>query len=318
MGFVFSAALFFLILIVFELVYTLFRKPDSRSLHNVAERYSTSSQEGEDVDILYHRKLSDIKLFDKVLAVMPAVGNLDGLMQQGGVKMLAGVFILFDLIVGFLVFLTCSSLQTFLPLSIVLTSAGVLLPFLYLFYKRSERRSRFEVLFPDALDLMSYSLKAGHSIVASFKMVAEEMADPVGEEFSRVVEELNFGRDLNSALKSLAHRIDSSELRYFVTSVIIQRETGGNLVEMLVKIAEVIRRKFRFREKVKTLAAEGKISASILLALPFCAGAAILTLNPDYIRVLVDDPLGPYVVTVALIMMSIGSFIMYRLVQLDL
>ena len=318
MEFVFSAALFFLILIVFGLVYTLFRKPDSRSIHSVAERYSSSLPEDADVDILHHRRFSDIRLFDKVLAVMPAVVKLDGLMQQGGVKMLAGVFILFDLIAGSLVFLVCSSLQTFLPLSIVLSAAGFLLPCLYIFYNRRVRRSSFETLFPDALDLMGYSLKAGHSIVASFKMVAEEVADPVGDEFSRVVEELNFGRDLNSALKGLSHRIDSPELRYFVTSVIIQRETGGNLVEMLVKIAEVIRRKFRFREKVKTLAAEGKISASILLALPFCAGTAIFALNPEYIRVLVDDPLGPYVVTVALIMMSIGSFIMYRLVQLDL
>ena len=318
MGFVFSAALFFLTLIVFELVYTLVRKPDTRSIHRVAERYSTSSQEGEEVDILYCRKFSDIRLFNSVLAVIPAARKLDEFMQQGGVKMLAGVFILFDLIVGSLAFLICSSLQAFLPLSIVLSCVGFLLPFLYLFYKRSERRSRFEALFPDALDIMGYSLKAGHSIVASFKMVAEEMAEPVGEEFTRVVEELNFGRDFNSSLKGLSHRVDSPELRYFVTSVIIQRETGGNLVEMLVKISEVIRRKFRFREKVKTLAAEGKISATILLALPFCAGAAILILNPEYILVLVSDPIGPYVITVALIMMSIGSFIMYRLVQLDL
>ncbi len=318
MEFVFAAALFFLTLVVFELVYTLFRKPKSRSIRGAAERFSASAVEGEDVDILYYRKFSDIWLFDKVLVLLPAVSRLDELLQQGGVKMLAGVFILFDLIVGSLIFLTCSLLQTVLPLSLLLAGAGFFLPFLFLFYKRRQRRSQFESLFPDALDLMGYSLKAGHSIVASFRMVAEEMADPVGGEFSRVVEELNFGRDLNLALKAMANRIDSPELRYFVTSVIIQRETGGNLVEMLVKIAAVIRRKFRFREKVKTLAAEGKISAIILLALPFFAGAAIVIMNPEYIVVLIDDPLGPYVLTVALIMMSIGSLIMYKLVQLDL
>lgn len=314
----FSVALFFLILIVFELVYSLFRKPETRSVNRVAERYSTGLQKKEELDIMYYRKFSDIRLFDALLAAIPAVGKLDELMQQGGVKTLAGVFILFSLVVGALFFLIGASLQDALPLSLFISCSGALLPFLYLLYKRKVRRAQFEMLFPDALDLMGYSLKAGHSILASFKMVAEEMADPIGEEFNRIVEEINFGRDLDSSLRNFSRRIDSSELRFFVTSVIIQRETGGNLVEMLVKISGVIRRKFRFREKVKTLAAEGKLSAMILLALPFFAGAAILTLNPKYIMVLASDPLGPYAIGVALIMMSLGSFIMYRLVQLDM
>jgi tight adherence protein B len=318
MEFVFSATLFFLTLIVFELVYTIFKKPETHSINRIAKRYSTSSKNEDELDILYHRKFSDITLFDRVLALLPAVDKVDALMQQGGVKMLAGVFVLLHLIVGSLFFLVCSFLQPVLIFSILAGVVGLFLPFVYLFYRRSKRRAQFETLFPDALDLMGYSLKAGHSIVASFKMVSEEVADPVGDEFSRVVEELNFGRDFNSSLKGLSHRIDSAELRYFVTSVVIQRETGGNLVEMLVKISEVIRRKFRFREKVKTLAAEGKISALILLALPFFAGAAILALNPEYILILASDPIGPYVISVALLMMSIGSYIMYRLVQLDL
>lgn len=314
----FSVALFFLIMIVFELTYTLFRRPDSRSVDRAVERYSTGVQKEQEIDILYHRKCSDIKIFDRFLAAIPAVGRLDELMQQGGVKTLAGVFILFTLTVGALFFLFSASLSAPLPLSLLISCAGALLPFLYLLYKRKKRRAEFEALFPDALDLMGYSLKAGHSILASFKMVAEEMPGPIGEEFNRVVEEINFGRDLDSALRNFARRIDSSELRFFITSVIIQRETGGNLVEMLAKISEVIRRKFRFREKVQTLSAEGKLSAIILLALPFLIGAAILTLNPEYIMVLVTDPIGPYAIGIALTMMSIGSFIMYRLVQLDM
>jgi tight adherence protein B len=318
MKIVFSIALFFLILIVFELVYTLFKKPDTRSVNRVVERYSTGLQEEEELDILYYRKFSDIKLFDRILAASPAVRALDELMQQGGVKTLAGIFILFTLTVGAVLFLICASLQPFLPLSFIISGVGMVQPFLYLLYKRKQRRAQFETLFPDALDLMGYSLKAGHSILASFKMVAEEMADPIGEEFNRIVEEINFGRDLDSSLRNFSRRVDSTELKFFVTSVIIQRETGGNLVEMLQKISEVIRRKFRFREKVNTMSAEGKLSAGILLALPFFAGAAILTMNPRYIMVLASDPIGPYAIAIAVTMMSIGSFIMYRLVQLDM
>ncbi len=314
----FSAALFFLILIIFELVYSLIRKPERRSVNRVVERYSASLPGEEEIDILYYRKFSDIKIFDKFLSAIPTVGKLDELMQQGSVKTLAGVFILSTLTAGAVIFLISSSLQPNLLLSIPISCIGMLLPYLYLLYMRKKRRARFEALFPDALDLMSYSLKAGHSILASFKMVAEEMADPVGEEFGRVVEEINFGKDLDSSLRNFSRRIDSLELKFFVTSLIIQRETGGNLVEMLEKISEVIRRKFRFREKVQTLSAEGKLSAGILLALPFFAGAALFVLNPEYIVVLLSDPIGPYAIAVALTMMAIGSFIMYRIVQLDL
>jgi tight adherence protein B len=318
MKFIFPVALFFLIIIVSELVYSLFMKPDTRSVHKIVERYSTGLQEKDEIDIRYYRKFSDIKLLDRILSAIPAVRALDELMQQGGVKTLASVFLLSSLATGAGLLLICASLQLILPLSILITGAGMVLPFLYLFYKRKKRRSEFETLFPDALDLMSYSLKAGHSILASFKMVSEEIASPVGEEFSRVVEEINFGRDLDSSLRNFSHRVDSPELKFFVTSVIIQHETGGNLVEMLQRISEVIRRKFRFREKVKTLSAEGKLSAIILVALPFLIATAIIALNPEYIMVLVSDPIGPYAIAIALTMMSIGSFVMYKLVQLDM
>ena len=239
-------------------------------------------------------------------------------MQQGGVKVLAGVFILASLTTGGVVLLICTFFKLPPPVAVVIACSGMLFPYLYLLYKRKQRRSQFESLFPDALDLMGYSLKAGHSILASFKMVAEEMAEPVGDEFGRVVEEINFGKELDSSLRNFSRRIDSPELKFFVTSLIIQRETGGNLVEMLEKISEVIRKKFRFREKVKTLSAEGKLSAGILLALPFFCGAALIALNPEYIMVLMTDPIGPYAIAIALTMMAIGSFIMYRLVQLDM
>lgn len=314
----FAATIFLLIIIAFELIYSLIRKPDTRVVNKAVKRYVSSLPNDEEISLLYHRKFSDIKVFNSTLAAIPLVGKLDELMQQGGVKTLAGVFILFSFTVGAFLFLICSLLLKPLPISLMISAVGIFIPYLYLFQRRRRRKAQFEALFPDALDLMGYSLKAGHSIMASFKMVAEEMADPIGEEFRRVVDEINFGRDLDSTLRNFSRRIDSSELKFFVTSVIIQRETGGNLVELLVRIAEVIRKKFRFREKVKALTGESKLSAIILLALPFFAGAAIFVLNPEYINVLFSDPLGPYAITTALVMMSIGTFIMYKLVQLDM
>lgn len=314
----FTASIFFLIFIAFELVYSLIRKTDAREFTKAVERYASRRQKDDEISLLYHRKFSDIKFLNVILARIPAVGRLDELMQQGGVKILAGVFILISLAVGALSFLCCTLLLQPRPVSILAASLGAYLPFLYLFYKRNQRKAKFEALFPDALDLMSYSLKAGHSIMASFKMVAEEIADPVGEEFDRVVDEINFGKDLDSTLRNFSRRINSPELKFFVTSVIIQRETGGNLVELLGRISSVIRQKFRFREKVKALSGEGKLSAIILGVLPFLVGAFIFTTNPSYVRILIEDPIGHYALGLASIMMSIGSFIMYKLVQLDM
>jgi tight adherence protein B len=313
-----AAALFFLIFIAFELLYSLFRKPDARALNTAVERYASGPSEDDEVTLLYYRKFSDIKFLNTLLAAIPAVRRLDECMQQGGVKTLAGIFILFSLTLGSLVFLFCTLAKKPLPLTIFLTVTFAVLPYLYLLYKRKQRKAKFETLFPDALDLMGYSLKAGHSIMASFKMVAEEMAAPVGEEFGRIVDEINFGRDLDSVLRNFSRRIDSAELKFFVTSIIIQRETGGNLVELLGRISEIVRKKFRFREKVKTVTGEAKLSAIILASLPFVAGAAILLLNPDYIRVLFNDPVGTYMMATAVVMMCIGMLIMYKLVQLDM
>ncbi|WP_136796456.1 type II secretion system F family protein [Desulfosediminicola ganghwensis] len=319
MEYAFAAALFFLLLIIFELLYSFFNKGESRPIDRVMERYSRGELPDEqELDILYYRKFSEIKLLNAILSASPIVRRLDSLMQQGGVNMLVGVYLLLTMTIGAVTFLLCSMVSFPSVLSALITGLAMLVPFLYLKFRRARRRSKFEALFPDALDLMGYSLKAGHSIVASFKMVEEEMASPVGEEFGRVVEELNFGMGLDASLRTFSKRIDSTELRFFATSVIIQRETGGNLVEMIEKISEVIRKKFRFREKVKALSAEGKLSAGILLALPFLTGAAILVTSPKYLTVLASDPIGPYLIGIAVTMMSIGTFIMYRLVQLDM
>ena len=314
----FAVAIFFLLVITFELLYSLFRKPEARSVNKAVERYARGSQEDDNIDIFSNRKFSDISFLNKILALIPAVRRLDDLMQQGGIKTLAGIFILSSFALGAILFLGCTLLQKPLPLTIALTAFGVLSPYLYLIYKRDKRKKQFETLFPDALDLMGYSLKAGHSIMASFKMVAEEMDAPVGEEFGRVVDEMNFGMSLDDTLRNFSRRIDSPELKFFVTSVIIQRETGGNLVELFDRISAIIRKKFRFREKVKALTGEGKASAIILVALPFLIAGVIFITSPNYVRTLFVDPIGHYLIAFGITMMSIGSFIMYKLVQLDM
>lgn len=312
-------ALFFIILLLFVAGYFLaMPTAPKRSIDQAMQRYTPDVERPEDINILFYRKFSDVKPLNRLLAAIPLMRHLDELMQQGRVRMLVGVFILLSLVIGGVCMLIGLQMSGRFDVALVCMAFGLYLPFLNLQMRRNQQRNRFEALFPDALDLMAYSLKAGHSIMSSFKMVAEEMSAPVSEEFGRVVDEVNFGNDLETTLHNFARRVDSTELRFFVTSVIIQRETGGNLVEILDKISETIRKKFRFRERVKALTAEGKVSAYILVALPFLIALAVTVLNPGYISVLVTDPVGPYLIVGACVSMSIGSFIMYRLVQLDM
>ncbi len=175
---------------------------------------------------------------------------------------------------------------------------------------------KFERQLPEALDLMARALKAGHAFTGALKMVADEMDDPIGTEFDKTLGEINFGIDVSQALINLSQRVDCPDLRFFVIAIIIQRETGGNLAEILGNIAYLIRERFKLHGRVRVLAAEGKLSAIILVALPFLVALALTFLNPDYLEVLVTDPIGRFMSCFALVMMAFGIVVMKKMVAI--
>ena len=175
---------------------------------------------------------------------------------------------------------------------------------------------KFERQLPDALDLVARSLRAGHAFSGGLQMVADEFDDPLGTEFQRTVAQINLGVSIEQALKNLADRVDCPDLKFFAVSVIIQRESGGNLAEILESISSLIRERFRLRGKIRTLTAEGKLSAGILVGIPFFVAFALSFMNPDYVRVLSTDPTGKILVAVALIMMGIGIAWMKKMITL--
>ena len=175
---------------------------------------------------------------------------------------------------------------------------------------------KFQRQLPDALDLVARALKAGHAFTGGLRMVAEELGDPIGTEFEKTLNEINFGVGVPEALKNLSNRVDCPDLKFFITSVIIQRETGGNLAEILTKITSLIRERFKLQNRVQVLASEGKLSAIILIAIPFVIALALSVLNPVYIKTLFTDPIGKILVAFALIMMIIGIFVMKRMIQI--
>jgi tight adherence protein B len=169
---------------------------------------------------------------------------------------------------------------------------------------------------PDALDLVARALKAGHAFSGGITMAAEEFDDPLGTEFSEMVNEINFGVSVPEALKNLTGRVECEEMKYFAMGVILQRETGGNLAELIQTLANLIREKFRFEGKVRVLSAESRLSAVILALLPFLVGGWLWISNPSYLAPLVTEPFGQMLLLLAGILMVVGILIMKRMASI--
>lgn len=173
---------------------------------------------------------------------------------------------------------------------------------------------RFEQLFPDTLELMSRSLRAGHALLESIGIVAQEAAEPVKSEFARVAQEVRFGVSLPDSLKAMAARVESRELNFFVTSLLIQRETGGNLAGIIDFISELTRKRFELELKIRAVSAEGRLSVGVIFALPFAVGGLLWFLNPEYLSPLYEDPVGRVVSGAGLALALIGLVITRRMV----
>ena len=192
---------------------------------------------------------------------------------------------------------------------------GFVLPFLVLRFLRSRRQKKFAAQFPDAIDIIVRSLRAGHPVPIAINMVARELGDPIGSEFGTVTDEITYGADLESAMRNLYFRVGTDDLPLFVTAVAIQGSTGGNLGEILENLSGVIRQRFKMRRKVRALAAEGRASALILSSLPIGMFAVINFLVPSFYASVWNEDLTKIALVLAGCWMGIGNFIMYRLVN---
>ena len=204
------------------------------------------------------------------------------------------------------------------PWTFSLLLGGVLasLPWFWLGRRITQRIRHFERQIPEALDLMGRALRAGHAFPTAVKMVADEMPEPIGKEFRILFDETNFGVPQNEALMRLSSRVPIDDLRYFVIAVMIQRESGGNLAELLDNISSIVRARLKLLGEVRTLSAEGRLSAWILGLLPFCVGGVIQLVNPGFMEVLWTDPVGQRLVGGALVLMALGVWWMRKIIRI--
>lgn len=198
------------------------------------------------------------------------------------------------------------------PLGLGLAS----LPWWRVSVRRTKRVMRFENQFPEALDLMSRAMRAGHAFPTAVKMVGDEIAEPLGRDFRTLFDEMNYGVPTGDALARLADRVPLPDVSYFVVAVMIQRESGGNLAELLDKISAIVRERLKLMGEVRTLSAEGRLSAVILTALPFGVGFVVNLINPKFMSVLWTDPAGQRLIGVALLMMLLGILWMRKIIRI--
>jgi len=316
-----GGAIFLIVMIIIELIVFAHKNSISRSRSKIRQRlkrYSYSEEGGgEDSDILRSRVYSKISFLNKILHHFPLIKKIDSLNIQANTKYPIGFYILGSFFLASMGFLLSGAVFRSYLFAVVLAPIFSSIPFLYLNLLKNKRIKRMQKQLPEALDLLARALKAGHAFTAGMRLAADEFPDPLGPEFSETLDEINFGVSVPVALQNLSQRIDCAEIRYFVVGVILQRETGGNLAELMGTLATLIRERFVFVGKVRTLAAEGKLSALILVILPLIMVAYLRIVSPDYMSLLFTDPMGQIMAIVALIMMVLGIIVMKKMVNIE-
>ncbi len=308
-------------LVGFVLLYLLFRSfqnPEKRRVREQLRRGETERSGVETIDIVRRQDMSSIPLFNRLLQSSRSslIGKVDRLVMQANAKYPTGAYILMTLVLFMLGFFigTVSSRAIFLPFVLGLLLGS--LPVYYLYFQKQSRLRKFQEQLPDALDMIARALKAGHALTGGFQMVAQEFGEPIKKEFSKVVDEINFGVSYDDALRNLTDRIDSTDLRFFGMSVIIQRQTGGNLAEILENISSLIRERMKLMGRIRVLSAEGKMSAVVLVVLPFVIVFAMAIVNPNYLPTLLNDPIGNILMALSLGMMIVGILVMKKMIAI--
>jgi tight adherence protein B len=270
----------------------------------------------ERLSILKDRMLRDSSKLEKLVMSVPRLKSLDLFLQQSGLSWSVTRLVMMSVTLPLAVF--AATLLAPIPImfgaTIAFATSGI--PYLYVNRKRSKRLSKLERQLPDVADTISRALRAGHSFPSAVGMISTEFAEPMSGEFRITFDEINYGVPLNDALLNLAKRVPIRDLRYFVIAVLIQRETGGNLAEVLDSIASLIRERFKLFDKVRVLAAEGKMSAWVLGLLPFVTAGAMFVLNREFLAVLWQDPVGLKVIYAMLSSMVSGVFWMRRIIRI--
>ena len=282
----------------------------------IAEIESASEEESLS-SLLREKYLRRLSPLERRLESLPAMEAVATQIEQAGHKFLAYRLVLLSLAIGVTALLASWAYSRMPVVAIVAALLATYLPFMKISIDRVKRMRAFEEQLPDAIDTMKRALKAGHPLGATLKLVADEMDDPVAGEFELTFGEINYGNDVRRAMLGLLSRVPSVTVMALVTSILVQKETGGNLSEILEKISAVIRGRFRFQRKVQTYSAEGRMSAWVLALVPLTLFVALWLTSPDYLSGLLEDPRGRNMIAYGGVSGVVGIFWIRKILRIE-
>lgn len=271
----------------------------------------------EELALLRDEMLSEIPALDSLLRRSARVSSLQDTLWQADMSMRAGNFLLLCAAFGLIVAVVALLLGAPLSFLWVAGMIGMVLPYSYVTYRRSKRFQKFEELFPQAIDTLARSVRAGHAFTTALEMIASEVPEPVAGEFRKLFEEQKFGMPVRDALMNLTERIPLVDVKFFVTAVMLQRETGGNLAEILDNLSYVIRERFKIMRQVRVYTAQGRLTMMLLMGLPPLIVVTMLTMNPDFIRPLFADPIGHTLIVAGLTLQTAGYFVIRKIIRIQ-
>jgi tight adherence protein B len=326
MNLVITVAVFIAVLCILEGLVLMMRGRLDPEERKIRKRLKTLSDEPQfqanpahgATNLNKKRLLSSIQSLHDLLVRIPQLASIDNLLVQSNFKYPTSVFLLFTLLSMFVSYYLAQLLFKTLIIALPVGIAMGSMPYLMATVKKAQRMKKFERQLPEALELVARSLRAGHAFSGGLQMVADEFDEPLGIEFQRTIMQVNMGVSVEQALKNLSARVDCADLKFFAVSVIIHRESGGNLAEILESISNLIRGRFRLRGKIRTLTAEGKLSAGILIAIPVFVALVLFYMNPEYIGILSTDSTGRMLVGAAVMMMILGVAWMKKMITLKI
>ena len=269
-------------------------------------------------DFLKSELLSDVPVINRILSGFGLAVRIDKWLRQADLSIKVGTFVLLSLTLFGVGVLIGILLDWHTVLSVAVGALLFSLPPLVVDYKRRRRLKRFISQFPDTLEMFSRSLRAGYAFTGAVQLVAQEMPDPVGPEFQKIFDEQNLGIPLRQALVGLTERIETLDVRFFVTAVLIQRDTGGNLAEIMDKISYVIRERFRVQGQLRIFTAQARMSGIILTVMPPLVAFIIFLLNPEYMKPLWYDKLGNYMVGMGVVLQITGALVIRKILRIKI
>ena len=266
--------------------------------------------------LLREEALSTLPALNRLLRRLTWVGRLRTFIAQSGLEILPGKLLLLSAVLGLGLYILAVYSYPNMIVALLAGGIGVVAPMAFVAIKRSTRLSAFEKGFPEAIDLLGRAVRAGHAFTTGLEMITTELPNPVAGEFKLVFDEQSFGLPLRDALMNLAERVPIVDVRFFVTAILIHKETGGNLAQILDDLSHVVRDRFRLLREVRVRTAQGRLTAGILIALPPGMVMLMRMLNPDYVNVLFTDPLGPWMLGGAALLQIAGSAMLWKVVNI--